>query len=82
MTLKMMSAETLRLRALWYARGRSGCLVKIGTETSTQRELVEEGHLIQVIVHGATCPVAFKFTLSQSGKRMLDHAEENGWRVM
>lgn len=77
----MIGAEMLRLRALWYARGRSGCLAQIGTETRTQRELVDEGHLVQEIVHGATRPVAYKFTLSPSGQRILDQAEENGWRV-
>ncbi len=40
-----MSAETLRLRALWHAKGRRGCLVNVGFETRIQREFVKEGHL-------------------------------------
>ena len=77
MTLKMMSSETLRLRALFNARGLSGCLAQIGTETRTQRELVEEGHLFQETFEG----IFYNFTLSPSGQPILDHAEENGWRI-
>ena len=65
-----MNPETLRVRALQRARGR-GELVTIGMETRTQQELVEEGHLWQEIADGQR----YRFTLSPSGRRMLDQAE-------
>lgn len=65
-----MNEDTLRLRALGHARGR-GQLVVIGMETRTQQKLVEEGHLWQEIADGRR----YRFTLSPSGQRILDRAE-------
>jgi hypothetical protein len=67
----MMNDDVLRLRALSQARGR-GVLVAVGLETRTQAKLVEEGHLYQEIASGRR----YKFTLSKSGQRLLDAAEE------
>jgi hypothetical protein len=36
MTLKLMDSGVLRLRALWHAKGRRGCLARIGLETRTK----------------------------------------------
>jgi hypothetical protein len=70
--MAFMNRDTLRLRALSRARGR-GVLVSIGQESRTQQELVEEGHLWQEIDSRSKC---YRFTLSPSGQRMLDKAEE------
>jgi hypothetical protein len=72
MTLKLIGADILRHRALYNARGPAGVLALIGTETRVQRELVEEGHLLQEIAEGGRY---YRFTLSPSGRRLLDKAE-------
>ena len=74
-SIRMIGAGHLRLRSLQHARGRHGCLVLIGCESRTQRELVEEGHLYQEVVPGLRF---YRFTLSPSGQRLLDLAEETG----
>jgi hypothetical protein len=68
--MTIMNEDVLRLRALGRARGR-GELVVIGMETRTQQKLVEEGHLWQEIANGQR----YRFTLSPSGRRMLDASE-------
>lgn len=66
---------TLHARALKeVARRRGGLIVDIGSKTRSQQELVEEGHLYQVIASGHQ----YKFTLTQSGRRILDQAEATG----
>lgn len=70
--MAFMNQDVLRVRALQRARGR-GELVSIGLETQTQAKLVEEGHLWQEIASGRR----YRFTLSPSGQRMLDKAEES-----
>ncbi len=69
--MKAMDQDVLRTRALSRAIGR-GDLVLIGMETRTQQQLVEEGHLFQEIVDGQR----YRFTLSKSGRRILDQATE------
>jgi hypothetical protein len=61
----------LRHRALQRASKRGGEKLPIGLETRTHQELVEQGHLWQEIYDGRT----YKFTLSASGRRMLDQFE-------
>lgn len=69
--MNLMDQTVLRIRALSRAIGR-GELVVIGMETRTQQELVEEGHLFQEIADGQR----YCFTLSKSGRRILDQATE------
>ena len=68
-----ISKETLHLRALNHValNGRRGLLMAIGSETRSQQELVEAGHLFQEIASGNL----YKFTLSPSGRRLLDNTE-------
>ena len=68
--MTLMDRDVLRTRALARARGR-GELVVIGMETRTQQELVEDGHLVQEIADGQR----YRFTLSKSGRQILDQAE-------
>lgn len=73
--MTLISKDTLHLRALnnVAAAGRRGLLVSIGSETRSQQELVEDGHLWQEIAPGN--PNFYKLTLSPSGQQMLDRAE-------
>jgi len=68
-----ITTEVLHLRALRAVRtaGRRGLIVEIGSETRSQQELVEEGHLWQEVAPGHR----YKFTLSPSGQRILDQAD-------
>lgn len=70
--MNFMSKEVLHLRALREATRRGGLYIAIGSETRSQIELVEDGHLFQEIASGHR----YKFTLSPSGRRMLDQGEE------
>jgi len=74
-SIRMIGSGHLRFNSLRHARGRHGCLVLIGCESRTQRELVEEGHLYQEVVPGGRF---YRFTLSSTGQRLLDRAEETG----
>ena len=68
--LKMMGSTDLRHRALRHAHGAAGFMVKAGNETRVHRELVEEGHLYQEIDGDS-----YRFTLSPSGRKLLDSVE-------
>ncbi len=69
--MTLMDQNVLRTRALSRAIGR-GELVVIGMETRTQQQLVEEGHMFQEIADGQR----YRFTLSKSGRRLLDQEKE------
>jgi hypothetical protein len=73
--MSIFSKPTLHAHALKeVAARRGGLIVSPGSETRSQQELVELGHLWQEIASGGR----YKFTLSPSGQRILDQAEAMG----